>query len=62
MALNKNRHLLESYLDSFDEDDDDDIEEEEEKDKPMPENSVPLFKRHPIEDKHIPVFKQYIVA
>ena len=36
MALNKNRHLLESYLDSSDEDedeDDDDSEEEEEEEK-----------------------------
>jgi hypothetical protein len=61
MALNKNRHLLESYLDSSDEDDDDDdddSEEEEEKDKPMPENRIPLFKRQPLEDKNIPVFKR----
>jgi hypothetical protein len=36
MALNKNKHLLESYLDSSDEDedeDDDDSEEEEEEEK-----------------------------
>jgi hypothetical protein len=59
MALNKIRHLLESYLDSSDEDDDeDDDSEEEEKDQSMPENSIPLFKRHPIEEKHIPVFKR----
>ena len=52
MALNKNRHLLESYLDSSDEEDED--SEEEEEDKPMPENS--LFKR--LEGKNIPVFKK----
>ena len=46
MALNKNRHLLESYLDSSDEEDDssdeeeEDSEEEEEKDKPK--NHIPL--------------------
>jgi hypothetical protein len=55
MALNKNRHLLESYFDSSDEDDD--YSEEEEKDEPMPENRIPLFKRHPLED-NIPVFKR----
>ena len=54
MALNKNRHLLESYLDSSDEEDD----EEEEEDKPMEQNRIPLFKRHPPEDKNIPVFKR----
>jgi hypothetical protein len=59
MALNKNRHLLESYLDSSDEEEDEDEDdgEEEEKDQPMPENSIPLFKRHPLED-NIPVFKR----
>ena len=51
MALNKNRHLLESYLDSSDEEDD---EEEEEEDKPK--NDIPLFKR--LEGKNIPVFKK----
>jgi hypothetical protein len=60
MALNKNRHLLESYLDSSDEDEDedDDDSEEEEKDQPMEQNRIPLFKRHPIEDKHNPVVKR----
>jgi hypothetical protein len=63
MALNKNRHLLESYLDSSDEDedeDDDDSEEkeEEENDQPMKQNRIPLSKRQPLEDKHIPVFKR----
>jgi hypothetical protein len=42
MALNKNRHLLESYLDSSDEDDD---SEEEEKDQPMPENPARFYPR-----------------
>jgi hypothetical protein len=60
MALNKNRHLLESYLDSSDEEDNEEEEdsEKEEEDKPMPENRIPFFKHHPIQDKHIPVFKQ----
>jgi hypothetical protein len=43
MALNKNKHLLESYLDSSDEEDDEeeeDSEEEEEEDKPK--NHIPL--------------------
>jgi hypothetical protein len=44
MAMNKNRHLLESYLDSSDEDEDedDDDSEEEEKDQPMEQNRIPL--------------------
>jgi hypothetical protein len=58
MALNKNRHLLESYLDSSDEDeDDDDDDSEEDKDQPMSENSIPLLKRQPLEGKHIPVLQ-----
>jgi hypothetical protein len=52
MALNKNRHLLESYLNSCDEDededDDDSEEEEEEKDQPMPKYRIPLLKHHPL--------------
>jgi hypothetical protein len=60
MALNKTKHLLESYLDSSDEDEyeEEDDSEKEEEDNPMPENCIPLFKRHPIEDKHNPVFKR----
>ena len=62
MALNKNKHLLESYLDSSDEDEDDsdesEEEEEEEKDQPMEQNRIPLFKRHPIEEKHNPMVKR----
>jgi hypothetical protein len=45
MALHKNRHLLESYLDSSDEDedeDDDDSEEEEEEEKDQPTESHPF--------------------
>jgi hypothetical protein len=61
MALNKNRHLLEFYLDSSDENDDDEEKDDgegvEEKDQPIPEKCIPLFKRHPLEDKNIPVFK-----
>jgi hypothetical protein len=59
MPLNKNRHLLESYLDSSEEDgdEDDDDSEEEEKDQPMENNRIPLFKRQVFEDKSIPVFK-----
>jgi hypothetical protein len=61
MTLNKNRHLLESYLDSSDEEnenEEEEEEEEEEEDQPMPEESIPLFKRQPLEDKNIPVFKR----
>ena len=59
MALIKNRHLLESYLDSSDEEDDEDGDDsDEEEDKPMEQNRIPLFKRHPIEDKHNPVVKR----
>ena len=56
MALNKNKHLLESYLDSSDEEEEDSDDSEEEKDQPMEQNRIPLFK--PLEDKHIPVFKK----
>ena len=61
MALNKNKHLLESYLDSSDEDEDDSDEseeEEEEKDQPMEQNRTPLFNRKSMEEKPIPVFKR----
>jgi hypothetical protein len=60
--MNKNRHLLESYLDSTDEDededDDDSEEEEEEEEQPMQQNRIHLFKQHPIDEKQIPVFKR----
>ena len=55
MALNKNKYLLESYLDSSDEEDD---EEEMDEEEDKPENHIPLFKRHPLEGKNIPVFKK----
>jgi hypothetical protein len=62
MALNKNRRLLESYLDSSDEDededDDDSEEEEEEEEQPMQQNRIPLFKQHPIDEKQNSVFKR----
>ena len=56
MALNKNKHLLESYLDSSDEEEEDSDDSEEEKDQPMEQNRNSLFKS--LEDKHIPVFKK----
>ena len=60
MALNKNKHLLESYLDSSDEDEDDSDEsdEEEEKDQSMEQNRNPLVNRKSMEEKPIPVFKR----